>query len=159
MSEFRIEKTKAAAILTLSNGAKVGGSFFVAGSSAMHAGPERIADLLNAEGGFFPFETDGPAGPQALLYHRAHVVTVALDSEGEPQRDPGYHVATRRWVSMRLSNGGRVSGAVRVYRPHGHDRLSDYARVPETFRYLETTGGTLIVNVAHVIELVESKEP
>ena len=158
MSEFRIEKAKAAAILTLSNGATVGGSFFIAGSSATHAGPEGIADVLNAEAGFFPFETEGPGGPQALLYHRAHVVTVALASEGEPQRDPGYDIATRRWVSMLLSNGRRVSGAVRVYCPQGRERLSDYARSPEIFRYLETTGGTLIVNVAHVIELVESNE-
>lgn len=158
MSEFRVEKAKAAAILTLSNGAKVGGVFFVAGSSATHAGPERIADVLNAEDGFFPFEIDGPGGPQAVLYHRAHVVTVALVNNGEPQRDPGYAVATRRFVSMLLSNGSRVTGAVRVYRPQGRDRLSDYARAPETFRYLETPGGTLIVNVAHVVELMETEE-
>jgi hypothetical protein len=159
MSEYRVEKTKAAAILTLSNGAIVCGCFFVAGSSATHEGPERIADVLNAEEGFFPFEVIGPEGTRTALYHRCQVMLVALENDREPQGDPGYAVATRRWVSMLLSNGSRVSGAVRVYRPPGRDRLSDYARSRETFRYLETPTDTLLVNIAHVIELTETEEP
>jgi hypothetical protein len=56
----------------------------------------------------------------------------------EAARDPGYGVATRRVVSVLLTNGERITGAVRVYRPGGHDRMSDWARQPETFRYIET---------------------
>jgi len=158
MSEFRVEKAKAAAILTLTNGSTVCGCFFLAGSSATHGGPERVADVLNAESGFFPFELSGPQGPTTALFHRAHVIAVTIENQREPQVDPGYTVAARRWVTMLLSNGSRVMGAVRVYTPPGHERLSDYARAPETFRYLETAGDTLIVNIAHVIELVETDE-
>ena len=158
MSEFRVEKVKAAAILTLSNGTTVCGCFFLAGSSATHSGPERVADVLNAESGFFPFEVSGPLGPTTALFHRAHVIAVTIENHREPQIDPGYVVAARRWVSMLLSNGSRVAGAVRVYTPPGHERLSDFARAPETFRYLETATDTLIVNIAHVIELVETEE-
>ena len=32
---------------------------------------------------------------------------------------------------------------MRVYRPSGRDRLSDYARAPEAFRYVETADGTV----------------
>ena len=85
-------------------------------------------------------------------------MTVSLEDQREPQWDPGYPVAARRWVSMLLSNGTRVSGAIRVYTPPGHERLSDYARTPETFRYVETPVDTLLVNIAHVIELVETDE-
>jgi hypothetical protein len=60
---------------------------------------------------------------------------------------------------MLLSNGSRVLGTVLVHRPYGHDRLSDFARSAETFRYLEIRGGTLIVNAAHVVELSEMTEP
>ena len=56
LSEFRVEKSRAEATLTLSNGASVRGCFFVAGSSRTHAGPERVKDVLNGETGFFPFE-------------------------------------------------------------------------------------------------------
>jgi hypothetical protein len=134
------------------------GCFFIAGSSATHNGPERIADVLNAEDGFFPFEIAGPKGPTTALYHRNHVVSVRIENQREPQVDPGYTVAARRWVSMLLSNGVRLSGAVRVYTPPGHERLSDYARAPGAFRYLETESDTLIVNIGHVIELMETDE-
>ena len=51
--------------------------------------------------------------------------------------------ATRRVVGLRLSNGRRVVGTVRVYRPEGRNRLSDWARHPEHFRYVETGETTL----------------
>ena len=59
---------------------------------------------------------------------------------------------------MLLSNGEMVDGRVRVYRPTGRDRLSDYARLPEAFRYVETADATVIVNSAHIVELRETSE-
>ena len=43
------------------------GCFFLAGSHATHMGPERVADLLNAETGFFPFELPGEVGSRTVL--------------------------------------------------------------------------------------------
>jgi hypothetical protein len=54
-----------------------------------------------------------------------------------------------------LSTGMHVRGIVAVYSPPGHQRLSDYARSPEAFRYLVTQKNTLIINVAHIVELTE----
>ena len=154
-SGFRIEKQRTEALVMLSSGQSVQGCFFIAGGSARHDGPERVWDLLNAETGFFPFEVhDKSPGSKTVLYNRAHVVTVAL-SDDEASRDSGYAVATRRVVSMLLSTGERVAGTVRVYRPEGRDRLSDWTRQPETFRYVETDTNTLIVNTAHIVELSE----
>ena len=78
---------------------------------------------------------------------------------GEAALDPGYGVATRRVVSVLLTNGARITGAVRVYRPEGHDRMSDWARQPETFRYIETGDATVVVNFAHIVEVSEIAEP
>ena len=157
MSQFRVEKRRAEAEVTLATGATVRGSFFLAGSSASHVGPERIADLLNAEIGFFPFEPAGADISETVLINRAHVVSVRLlDRGNEPQLDPGYVVATERRVAMLLSTGARISGAVRVYRPEGRDRLSDYARSSDTFRYVENGDGTFVVNSAHIVELRET---
>jgi hypothetical protein len=153
-SEFRIEKRRTQALIRLSNGDLAQGCFFVAGGSARHDGPERVWDLLNSETGFFPFELQDTTGPRTVLYNRSHVVTVAL-SDNEASREPGYAVATRRLVRVRLSTGERVTGAVRVYRPEGRDRLSDWSRQPETFRYVETDNLTLIVNTAHIVEVTE----
>lgn len=159
MSEFRIEKRRAEAALTLTTGATVTGCFFLSGSSASHAGPERVADLLNAEAGFFPFELNAGTAPYTVLYNRTQLVLVRLLEETiEAQLDPGYSVATEREVRILLSNGTAVEGRVRVYRPSGRDRLSDYARAPEIFRYVETADGTVIVNAEHIVELRETSE-
>src|SRR5262249_289830 len=129
MSQFRVEKRRAQAEVTLSSGAMVQGWFFLAGSSASHTGFERVADLLNGETGVLPFELAQDAPDDTVLLNRAHVITVRLlEPTTEARLDPGYEVATERRVAMLLSNGARVAGTVRVYRPSGRDRLSDYAR-------------------------------
>ena len=153
MSEYRFEKQRVSATLTLAPGTSVNGSFFVAGQTSNHDGSERIGDLLNAQPGFFPFELrDGTT----VLYNRTHLVAVSLEpGVTEAERDPGYDVATHRNVGMLLSTGMRVKGRVAVYAPQGRDRLSDYARATEIFRYVVTQKNTLIVNAAHIVELTE----
>jgi hypothetical protein len=157
-SEYRVEKRRADATVTLSSGQTERGCFFLASSSTRHDGPERVADLLNSELGFFPFEIHEDSGTRTVLYHRSHVLFVAL-ADDEASLDPGYSVATRRLVSVLLSNGQRLSGTVRVYRPEGRDRLSDWTRQPETFRYIETGEMTIVVNLAHLVEVSEVPEP
>jgi hypothetical protein len=157
-SEFRVEKERVDALLTLSNGDASPGHFFVAKASAHTTGPERVGELLNAEPGFFPFETlDGPR-TRTVLYNRRQVIMVAL-TENEARRDPGYDVATERFVSVLLSNGTRVAGSIRVYRPEGRDRLSDWARHADTFRYVEMGETTLLINITHVVEVSEVLKP
>jgi hypothetical protein len=159
VSVYRVEKRRAETALTLTTGATVRGCFFLAGSRASHGGPERVADLLNAEAGFFPFELNADGAPHTVLYNRAQLVVVTLlENTVEAQLDPGYSVATERDVRMLLSNDQVVKGRVRVYRPTGRDRLSDYARLAEMFRYVETDEATLIVNFAHIVELREISE-
>ena len=153
MSEYRIEKVRAEAELTLSTGARVTGRFFLWAASRMHAGPERVAELLNEQEGFFPFELEGGG---TALYNRTHVVAVRLPSQtDEVKQEPGYEVATRRVVSMLLTTGDEIAGTVTVYQPPGRDRLSDYSRSEDIFRYVETKEHTVIVNAAHLVELRE----
>ena len=153
MSEYRFEKQRIPATLTLAPGTSVNGSFFVALQTSFHEGTERIGDLLNAQPGFFPFELrDGTT----VLFNRTHLVAVALEpGVTEAERDPGYDVATHRHVGMLLSTGMRVKGNVAVYAAPGRDRLSDYARSPQTFRYVVTQKNTIIINATHIVELTE----
>lgn len=153
MSEFRVEKRREAAEITLSTGATIAGHFFLSGSSQVHAGPERVGDLLNLEPGFFPFEA--PNGETALI-NRAHVIKVVLPEHViEAQLDDGYGVAIRRHVTILLSSGEHVTGHVAVYRPPGRDRLSDYAHIDDRFRYLEQADRTLLINSVHIVSLLE----
>ena len=157
-SEFHVDKERIDAILTLSSGNSAPGHFFVARASAHMAGRERVGELLNAEPGFFPFETLDGRGTRTVLYNRHQVIMVAL-AENEARRDPGYDVATERFVSLLLTNGDRVIGSIRVYRPEGRDRLSDWARHADGFRYIEIGETTLLINIAHVIEVSEVPTP
>lgn len=154
MSQFRVEKRRAEAELALASGDCLRGCFFLAGSSATHTGPERVMDLLNSESGFFPFETADPE--DTVLVNRVHLVSARLlTTAREAQLDSGYDVATVRQIVMRLSTRALLRGTVRVYRPEGRDRLSDYARSTEYFRYLENDQGTFIVNSAHIVTVSE----
>ena len=155
-SEFRVEKRREAAEITLTTGSSISGAFFLAGSSHAHAGSERVGDLLNFEAGFFPFAIDG-GGTE--LINRAHVLKVILPTPViESQLDAAYDVATRRNVSLLLTNGERVNGIVAVHRPPGRDRLSDFARLEERFRYLELPDRTILVNSAHIVAMSEVPE-
>src|ERR1044072_4650166 len=120
-SEYRVEKSRVEATLTLSNGTSVHGHFFIAGNSRTHAGPEGVGDVLNGEPGFFPFDAERADGSHPVLYNRDHIVFVALADTAEPRRDSGYDVATEWTVAMLMSNGTRLHCAVRVFRRHGRD--------------------------------------
>ena len=154
-SELRVLKERMSATVTLSDGRSAHGFVFVSGFNATHSGPERVKDVLNAERGFFPFEKDEPAGVSTVLFNRDHVVMVELESDAELRDMPGYEHATRHTVSMLLSSGQRLDGLVRVVRPRGRDRLSDHAREGEQFWYLEDRNRTLLVNMHHVLEMVD----
>jgi hypothetical protein len=158
MSQFHTETARVPGTLTLTNGTSVTGAFFVASASPTHPGPMRVKDLLNLERAFFPFEVVEAAGTRTHLFNRAHVVSVTLATDGEPRVEAGYDVAPSRRVALRLSAGPDVHGAIRIYQRPGHERTSDYARdriTEETFRYLERESDTLIVNMAHVLQISE----
>jgi hypothetical protein len=153
-----MDKRRIEATLTLTTGRSVRGSFFLADSTSFGDGPERVDDLLNSPRGFFPFERIDGEHRKIVLYNRAHVSVVALITD-EARDVPGYEVARVRHVALILSNGDRVSGEVRVYAPDGRTRVSDWSHEPGDFRYLETGHGTLLVNINHVVEIIELERP
>jgi hypothetical protein len=156
MSEFRVEKRREAAELTLVTGATLSGFFFLAGGSQLHTGPERVGDVMNFEAGFFPFDS----GTGTTLINRAHVLKVTLPARMiEAQLDAGYDVATRRTVKMLLTTGESITGNVVIFRPSPYNRLSDYAHIDERFRYVELPERTILINSAHIVALTEVLEP
>jgi hypothetical protein len=152
MSEFRVDKRQEAAELTLVTGATLSGVFFLAGTSHLRRGAERVGDVMNLEPGFFPFGT----GVETMLVNRAHVLKVALPPQMiEAELDAGYDAAPRRTVRVLLTTGETVTGDVVLLLPAGHDRLSDYAQVDQKFRYLELEDRTLLINSSHIVALTE----
>lgn len=157
-SPFRMDKRRVEAMLSLTTGRTVRGSFFLADTTVLGDGPERVDDLLNNTAGFFPFERVDSDHRCVVLYNRAHVAQVTLFG-AEAGEVPGYEVARVRHVALILSNGERVSGHIRVYLPEGRNRVSDWSHEPAPFRYLETEHGTLLININHVVEIIELEHP
>jgi hypothetical protein len=77
VSEFRVEKRRESAQLTLTTGSTLSGFFLLSGSSQGHMGSERVGDVLNLEDGFFPFGMDTGTS----LINRAHVLKVTLPAK------------------------------------------------------------------------------
>lgn len=153
-SELWFEKHRAGAVVMLMTNENIRGCFFTAAGTVRRDGAERIGDLLNSETGFFPFEVETEDGATTVLFNRLHVIAVRV-LDDEARRDPGYVVARRRIVSILLSNSQRVEGEVRVYLPEGRDRVSDWTRQPEVFRYVEAADATYIVNAFHIVAVTE----
>ncbi len=154
---LRFEKHRAHARIVLTGGREHDGWFFVAGAAARHGGRERIADLLESNAGFVPFEMATGAGVETRLINPRHLVYVVLGTE-EVDLHAEWVGGRRQPVTLWLSNGTRLVGVVYVDRPEGHDRLSDWTRQPDTFRYVESSEGLLLVNAAHVVDLTEADE-
>ncbi|MBK5296749.1 MAG: hypothetical protein JJE40_06280 [Vicinamibacteria bacterium] len=160
MSDLRIDKRRVTATLTLNGGDHLIGSLFLAEQAASHAGPERLLDVLNGPPGFLPFESvSGPGVRQTRLVNRAYIVVVETDSAlDDLADDPAYQVAVKKSVLLHLASGEQLRGVLRVERPVGRDRLSDAVRDDTGFRYLETAGGVLAVNLAHVVRIMPLAE-
>ena len=119
-------------------------------------GPESVRDVLNGESGFFPFDAGAPKdSTDDPLQPRPPGLCGAVRTRTSRAAIPATTSPSKRLVTMLMSNGMRLHGAVRVFRPHGSDRLSDFARAAETFRYLEAENATYIINVHHLVELAE----
>ena len=158
MSEFRVEKGKARAVLTLADGSTVRGCFFVASSSATVEGPERVKDLLSDDAGFFPFEvTDADRRARPAVQPRARGHGGADRRRRAAPRSGLRGGDTPLGVAAAVERRAHLQGTVLVHRPHGRDRLSDFARSKEPFRYVDIPGATLIVNAAHIVELSETE--
>jgi hypothetical protein len=161
MSAYHLDKRRVPARVVLATGATVAGELFLGDATPAGAGPERLADMLNAERGFFPVEVSDPSSGRrrVALFNRAHVVVVRLDEpELELDLDASYAIAPRRAVALVLMNGDILFGDLHVVAPEGRTRVSDLARAEERFRYLETPDGTCVVNFDHVIEIAPDPE-
>jgi hypothetical protein len=154
-SEWHVEKLRIETTLTLSNGSSAHGCVFVWARSKTHDGPERVKDLLNGDSAFLPFERHDAAGCSTVLYNREHILMARLVDRSEERADPGYDLATARRVTVLMSNAERVCGTMRIHRPTGQNRLSDFVREADLFGYLESDGTTYLINIRHIVELAE----
>lgn len=148
MDELRVPKRRVGIEVVLPGGAARRVVVFLAEAAAEHAGPERVADLLNGAAEFFPV-LDEEAGGVAFL-HRASVAIVRFPRELDADDGEALTLPTEHEVELGLADGTVVRGLVSYVRPPDRARLVDVLNEPAPFLRLLEDGGAALVNKRHV---------
>ena len=139
------------ATLVLATGSEEPVTIYLADAGCERAGPQTIADFLNATKRFFPVRRGD--GGYALI-RKSTVVLLRLDVDspiemgGEPESLPAIDL-----VHLKLDNGEEIDGVLTHIGPDDRSRLSDFFNDEDDFFQLDVAGGKVYVNKAHVASL------
>lgn len=128
---LKVEKLSVEVTMIMSGGDELTGTIFLDLHSRHHAGPERMDDVLNSAQRFIPLQLqDG----RMVLLNRERIVTGICRAQG---RDD-YEELTKELLSdfkvtIRLSDGRTINGAIRTDLPKEHARLSDLLNLHADF--------------------------
>lgn len=144
--DYRIEKQRLAATVTLGGGAVLPGHLFVPAPLPGHTATEDPAALLNDREPFLPVETNG----EVLLVAKARVAEVSGLPVGE--LDELLRQSTpMALVEVRLANGARHFGSLRLEIRTGRPRVLDFLNdVAQPFLTLYTDQGIRLINRAWI---------
>lgn len=159
--QFRVPKVKVDVDLTLEDGLQVSGAVHLLPLAGVHAGRERVIDLLAApDPHFLPVAiTD-----RVQLVHKTRIILVGLDSPADAGLLTGGEAEeeeTAETVMVEVELAGlppemrRVTGLIYLRMPPGQRRVIDYLNQPEPFFPLQTSAGLLLVNKAYVLDVFQ----
>lgn len=135
---LKVEKLPVEVTLIMLGGEELTGTIFLDMHSRHHGGPERMDDVLNSQTRFVPLVLkDG----RTVLLNRQRIITAHCGTrECSDYELYAQELLTDIKVTIRLSDGRTIAGAVRIELPREHARLSDLLNRPEDFvRVLDCT--------------------
>jgi hypothetical protein len=149
MSELAVPKRRAEVAVELVGGLRRKVTVFLAPSSAAHDGGERLSDLLEAPGEFFPARDADEPGMTFLRRATVVVAEAAPEQATAPEPDD-VTLPSEYEVDVTLDDGRVLRGLLSFVLPSDRCRLADYLNEPT--RFLPLRGGELLrlVNKRHV---------
>jgi len=156
VKEFRVPKQRAEVEVVLPGGATHRVAVFLSEFASSHEGGERLSDLLNGKGDFFPavaVESD-----EVVFLNRATIAVARVDPAFE--RDPATELTlpTEHEVSIRLADGQQIEGLISFVLPPERSRLMDFLNEsPPFFRLLQKDRVSL-VNKHHVASIAPARK-
>jgi hypothetical protein len=149
---LKIQKEKRAAEVIYRDRSRQAGSFFVSLTSSHRHGPESIADLLNGERRYLPFEMED--GPVVIVQKNAILMVCLQEREVAeiPQR------SDRVLAEVTFLSGHQVTGIIYNDLPSSYPRLSDCLNGARRFFHLEIESTDCLINsdsVKHVLSTSE----
>jgi hypothetical protein len=148
MDSLRVPKRNASIEAVLFDGMQRNLEVFLADSSALHSGGERVADLLMVEGAFIP--ALDPATGRVSWLNTANVVLFRTSAKLESESD-GDAIPTEHEVEVVLSTGVKLRALVSYVRPDDQARLTDFLNDAKPFLRLLDGEKVVFVNKRHVV--------
>jgi hypothetical protein len=149
MGELSVPKRRAEVAVDLVGGLRRRVTVFLAQSSAAHDGGERVVELLEAHGEFFPAcDAEEPG----MTFLRRDTVVVA-EAPPEQQACAGADdvtLPTEYEVDVTLDDGRVLRGLLSFVLPAERCRLADYLNEPTRFLPLRGAEALRLVNKRHV---------
>ena len=121
MSEYRIDKTRTAALLTLAGPRTVAGDLFVQPYTSRRSGPELPQDILNNSDAFFPFALESG---ETVMISKDHLVEAHVETNGLADELAAAGMPAAK-VELSLSGGVSRVGTLYLEAPRERPRLLD----------------------------------
>jgi hypothetical protein len=151
--QFRVPKSAIRVEVLMDGGRLLPGTFHVTPEASLHAGRERVIDLLDAGDPYLPMT--GPAGPRLLAKHRIVAVRVAdaVDAGLQDQPDGVVRAKIELTLAHIPEDRARMQGTVSIAMPPGRTRVLDYLNGVGEFLPLETAEGFVLIARRYVLEV------
>jgi hypothetical protein len=155
VESLRVEKRRAAVDVFLVDGTRRMFEFFLAASSGLHSGAERLSDLLSKRATFIPAR-DGSTGGITWL-NTTNIVTVRATPDFDPQPDFPT-LPTEHELEIHLAMGATVRGLVSYVRPEEYSRITDILNHDDQpFLRLLDDEKVVFVNKQHVVRVLSGR--
>ena len=128
---LKVSKLPVEVTMIMLGGEELNGTIYLDMHSRHHAGTERMEDVVNSQTRFIPLIlNDG----RTVLLNRLRIITGhCRQHEADEYEEMTQALLTDFKVTIRLSDGRTISGAIRTDLPKEHARLSDLLNRPEDF--------------------------
>jgi hypothetical protein len=146
MSDFTVPKRPVGVTVELAGGLARHVSLFLADTSPMREGGERVCDLLEGDGEFIPALDSAASG---ITFLRCDAILVAR-APPEPPGPGEVMLAAEQEVEVALDDGRVLRGLVSYVLPPERSRLVDHLNGPARFLPLYRDGEVLFLNKRHV---------
>jgi hypothetical protein len=116
--------------------------------AAEHHGRERVKDVLNAKEPLVPIWS--ATDRSSLLINKAHIALMILEAHDLAEPDEP-DMTDHHEVLITLASGLELRGTILVSTPPERSRTLDFLNRGERFFYLETSDGSRIISLEHVV--------
>jgi len=145
MGDQRIAMHERDVLLRLADGSRIEGKVFLGLYEAHRNGPQRLGDLLNGEGCFFPVRS----ADEVILVNLAQIVSAATVADGEA--DDLMRLGEKYRIRVTTLGREEIAADIFVNLPSTHQRVKDALNLSGRFLPLFSGDSILYLNTEFIL--------